>query len=106
MKIDLFPVPKKLGVIKEINPAAFAISYKLETDVEILDSKATMSLKKYKMDMVIANLLQTFQKECTIYRMPQNADDSTIPEKTHISQNSDNQTSIEAKIISEILNYI
>lgn len=57
LTVELVPVPKKLGVIKLINPNAFAISYKLETDVEILESKALMSLEKYGMDMVIANLL-------------------------------------------------
>ena len=57
LKLELLPVPKKLGMIKERNPSAFAVSYKLETDEAILMNKATMSLQKYKMDMVIANLL-------------------------------------------------
>ena len=61
------PVPKKLGIIKEKNPNAYAISYKLETDENILESKAVMSLKKYSMDMVIANLLSNFRSQCTIY---------------------------------------
>ena len=67
LKIELEPVPKMLGVIKENNPKAVAISFKLETDKTILKQKATSSLKKYNMDMVVANLLQTGRTECTIY---------------------------------------
>jgi len=44
-------------MIKEKNPRAFAVSYKLETDEALLERKATMSMEKYSMDMVIANLL-------------------------------------------------
>ena len=67
LKIELEPVPKMLGVIKENNPKAVAISFKLETDKTILKQKATSSLKKYNMDMVVANLLQTARTECTIF---------------------------------------
>lgn len=107
--MELLPVPKKLGVIKQINPNAFAISYKLETDEEILESKALMSLKKYNMDMVIANLLQTFRTECTIYKSIKNQNDSDDPvyETKKISQGqSDDETSLEFKIISEIYAHI
>ena len=36
LKIELEPVPKLLGIIKEKNPNAVAISFKLETDKTIL----------------------------------------------------------------------
>ena len=36
LTVELLPVPKKLGVIKELNPRAFVASYKLETDEAIL----------------------------------------------------------------------
>ena len=68
LQLELVPVPKKLGMIKEKHPDAFVVSYKLETDAEILESKATMSMATYGLDMVIANLLQTYKKECIIFR--------------------------------------
>ena len=61
LDVSLLPVPKKLGIIKSNNPSAIAISYKLETDEAILENKAVMSLEKYNMDMVIANLLSNFR---------------------------------------------
>ena len=69
LDLSLLPVPKKLGAIKTLNPEAIAISYKLETDESILESKAVMSLKKYSMDMVIANLLSSFRSQCTVYNV-------------------------------------
>ena len=72
LKIALEPVPKMLGIIKERNPKAIAISFKLETDQAILKQKATSSMKKYNMDMVVANLLQTARTECTIYSKQKN----------------------------------
>ena len=67
LNLQLLPVPKKLGLIKNKNANAFAISYKLETDPAILESKALSSLQNYQMDMVIANLLASFRSQCTIY---------------------------------------
>ena len=46
-----------LGIIKERNPNAIAISFKLETDNGILLKKAKASMDKYGMDHVVANLL-------------------------------------------------
>eukprot|EP00352_Strombidinopsis_acuminata_P004034 CAMPEP_0176403932 /NCGR_PEP_ID=MMETSP0126-20121128/50471_1 /TAXON_ID=141414 ORGANISM="Strombidinopsis acuminatum, Strain SPMC142" /NCGR_SAMPLE_ID=MMETSP0126 /ASSEMBLY_ACC=CAM_ASM_000229 /LENGTH=86 /DNA_ID=CAMNT_0017782441 /DNA_START=160 /DNA_END=417 /DNA_ORIENTATION=+ len=56
-----------LGKIREWNPSCTAISFKLETDPEILKQKATNSLNTYKMHAVIANLLSTCRKECIVY---------------------------------------
>ena len=72
LKIELEPVPKMLGIIKERNPKAIAISFKLETDQAILKQKATSSMNKYNMDMVVANLLQTARTKCTIYSKQKN----------------------------------
>ena len=99
-------MPKKLGVIKEKNPSALAISYKLETDATILESKATMSLSKYSMDIVIANLLQSFRTECTVYRAAtQEGDD---PQKTKLMLTGEpEESSLEAKIVANIYsNYL
>lgn len=95
MSVELLPVPKKLGVIKELNPHAFVASYKLETDEAILASKATMSLQKYQLDMVIANLLATYRDSCTIYSA--HAPDGAPLERSETSQ------SLEALIIEHVL---
>lgn len=55
--IELDPVPKLLGEIKKWNPQTTAISFKLETDEDILETKAIGSIEKYGMNMVVANML-------------------------------------------------
>ena len=56
-----------LGLIKsEWCPDAFEISFKLETDEAILFLKATKSIANYGMDLVIANMLQTYKDTVTM----------------------------------------
>jgi phosphopantothenate---cysteine ligase (ATP) len=64
LTITLDPVPKLLGMIKVWCPTALAISFKLETDHALLEMKAQASIKKYGVDLVVANLLQTRMDEC------------------------------------------
>lgn len=71
-------MPKKLGVIKKLNPSAFVVSYKLETDADILEAKATMSLQKYGMDIVIANLLSSYRNQCTVYTASENSHEASF----------------------------
>ncbi|CAN6476835.1 unnamed protein product [Victoria cruziana] len=60
LNVSLAPVPKMLSVLRnEWAPRAFCISFKLETDAEILLEKAEMALNKYKMHAVVANELLT-----------------------------------------------
>jgi len=67
-KLDLAPVPKKLGLIKsEWNPETVLVSFKLETDNELLESKSLNAIKTYGVDMVVANELQTRRTQVTIY---------------------------------------
>lgn len=52
------PSPKKLGLIKEDwNPQSLVVSFKLETDLDILEQKALKAIENYKVDAVIANEL-------------------------------------------------
>lgn len=59
ISISLSPVPKMLKEIKKWNPNAFVVSFKLETDPEILMKKSESSMKANGQDIVIANLLQS-----------------------------------------------
>uniref|UniRef100_M1BF14 Cornichon n=1 Tax=Solanum tuberosum TaxID=4113 RepID=M1BF14_SOLTU len=67
LDMRLAQVPKMLYVLRnEWAPVAFCISFKLETDTDILLGKADMALKKYKMHMVVANELQTRKEEVIV----------------------------------------
>jgi phosphopantothenate-cysteine ligase len=58
--IDLDPVPKFLkNLVDGWAPEGMIVSFKLETDPEILVSKARYSLERYQHHLVIGNLLAT-----------------------------------------------
>uniref|UniRef100_A0A6U7DKI9 DNA/pantothenate metabolism flavoprotein C-terminal domain-containing protein n=1 Tax=Haptolina brevifila TaxID=156173 RepID=A0A6U7DKI9_9EUKA len=71
--LSLRPVPKVLGAIKHGDdkdaawaPQCFVISFKLETNPAILLAKASGALAKYGVDVVCANLLQSYKREVTL----------------------------------------
>jgi phosphopantothenate-cysteine ligase len=58
--LELKPVPKVMGLLRESwAPDAFVVSFKLETDKDILRQKAEGAVEKYKVHMVIGNLLDS-----------------------------------------------
>jgi phosphopantothenate-cysteine ligase len=58
--IDLDPVPKFLkNLVDGWAPQGFFVSFKLETDPEILVRKARLSLERYQHHLVVGNLLAT-----------------------------------------------
>mmetsp|Transcript_17051 Transcript_17051/g.23954 ORF Transcript_17051/g.23954 Transcript_17051/m.23954 type:complete len:121 (-) Transcript_17051:31-393(-) len=64
LDIHLEGVPKILKYVTSVwAPAAFTISFKLETDENILLQKAQGAIDKYSVDLVVANLLQTRYSE-------------------------------------------
>ncbi|XP_024027642.1 phosphopantothenate--cysteine ligase 2 [Morus notabilis] len=67
LNMQLAQVPKMLSVLRrDWAPMAFCISFKLETDSKILLEKAGVALKKYKMNMVVANELSSRKEEVVI----------------------------------------
>ncbi|KAG5250926.1 phosphopantothenate--cysteine ligase [Salix suchowensis] len=67
LDMRLVQVPKMLSALKkEWAPMAFCISFKLETDSNILLEKAEMAREKYRMHMVVANELSTRKEEVTV----------------------------------------
>ncbi|KAK0058670.1 phosphopantothenate--cysteine ligase [Biomphalaria pfeifferi] len=67
LQLSLEMTPKMLKpLVKDWVPKAFIISFKLETNHEILIEKAKKALATYKHQMVIANLLDTRKKEVYI----------------------------------------
>eukprot|EP00741_Cyanophora_paradoxa_P004292 tig00000792_g4166.t1 len=64
LTLQLAKVPKLLGTIRhEWAPRAFCISFKLETDIAMLELKSRQALQRYGVDLVIANLLHTRKDE-------------------------------------------
>jgi phosphopantothenate---cysteine ligase (ATP) len=58
--LTLKPVPKLLGYLRSHwAPNAFVVSFKLETDANILRSKVEQAVHSYGVHMVIGNLLET-----------------------------------------------
>nr|XP_017222765.1 PREDICTED: phosphopantothenate--cysteine ligase 2-like isoform X2 [Daucus carota subsp. sativus] len=67
LDMRLAQVPKMLLVLRnDWAPKAFFISFKLETDMDILLKKAGNALRKYKMHAVVANELLTRKEEVTV----------------------------------------
>ncbi|KAK6938202.1 DNA/pantothenate metabolism flavoprotein, C-terminal [Dillenia turbinata] len=67
LDMRLVQVPKMLSVLRtDWDPLAFCISFKLETDSQILLEKAGMALKKYKMHMVVANELHSRKEKVVV----------------------------------------
>lgn len=61
MNLELKAVPKVLGSLtSDWCPNAFVVSFKLETDTEILFEKAHRALELYSVHVVVANILQVF----------------------------------------------
>jgi phosphopantothenate-cysteine ligase len=66
--VRLKPVPKLLGSIKgEYAPEAFVVSFKLETDENLLEEKCCQSADKYHQDIIIGNMLKTRTKQVRIF---------------------------------------
>lgn len=64
--ISLQIVPKLLSPLVNLwVPKAFVVSFKLETDENMLLEKARGALKKYKHNLVIGNILQTRRNKVT-----------------------------------------
>nr|VZH96296.1 unnamed protein product [Spirometra erinaceieuropaei] len=64
LTIHLSPVPKTLGLLtRSWASGAFVVSFKLETDKEVLLTRAKQALEKYQTHVVVANLLHTRKRE-------------------------------------------
>lgn len=91
LNLALEGVPKALGILrKSWAPRAFLVSFKLETDEELLFKKACGALEKYGVHAVVANILDT-RKE-TVMIVSRNGGGTgfhadrihRIPENAHI----------------------
>ena len=56
--LHLDPVPKLLKSVRVWSPHSFVVSFKLETDPNLVLMKARLAIEKYGVHLVIANQLQ------------------------------------------------
>ena len=97
--VQLSLVPKMLKpLVSQWAKKCFVVSFKLETDPEILLSKSATALEKYGHDLVIGNILDTRKKEVVfVFKDGSN-------EKVEISDKEmDDGIEIEVKIIRKLL---
>ncbi|CAH3124325.1 unnamed protein product [Pocillopora meandrina] len=63
LQLNLVQSPKMMApLVKEWIPQAFTVSFKLETDMNIISKKAREALAKYSHQVVVSNILQTRKK--------------------------------------------
>lgn len=74
LTLQLSNVPKLLGAVRTWLPDAFVLSFKLETNRNVLAAKAAAAIQKYGVDAVVSNLLQTRRDEVTIVSREPGAD--------------------------------
>ncbi|KAF7829891.1 phosphopantothenate--cysteine ligase 2-like [Senna tora] len=97
LDVKLIQVPKMLSVVRnEWAPSAFCISFKLETDSNILLNKADKALENYKMHAVVANELSTRKEEVVVVTR---ADKTTV--RRNKSQSGDDVENPLIRLLSE-----
>ena len=95
LTLELQSVRKEIYKIKEEwNTNAFVVTFKLETDKDILITKAFNGIKKSKGDLVIANLLQT--RYNTLYIIDSN-------EQVEVIEKGKDDEYIEKKLVYTII---
>lgn len=96
--VDLEPVPKFLRrLVDSWAPIAMIVSFKLETDNNILIKKARTALERYNHQLVIGNLLQNRKHE-VVFVTPQH-DEWIKLSKAQISENVEIESMIIPKIV-------
>jgi len=77
LTLKLHPVPKLIPALRKLwAPHAFTVSFKLETDTNILRHKAMLAMKRYGPHMVVGNILETRHEKVWILQQTNDADDS------------------------------
>ncbi|KAK9744038.1 DNA / pantothenate metabolism flavoprotein [Popillia japonica] len=96
--ISLQLVPKLLAPLVSLwVPQAFVVSFKLETDENILIAKARDSLNKYKHKLVVGNMLQT-RRQKVVFVTPESSYEVLLSREQMI-----NGMEIEDLIVSNVV---
>uniref|UniRef100_A0A8D8T722 Phosphopantothenate--cysteine ligase n=1 Tax=Cacopsylla melanoneura TaxID=428564 RepID=A0A8D8T722_9HEMI len=96
--ISLQLVPKMLSPLTSVwSPKAFVVSFKLETNPEILVKKAKAALDKYHHKLVIGNLLHSRKFEVVLVS-PDNEETIQLSERDR-----DTGVEIEKYLVAEVV---
>lgn len=99
--VNLEQVPKfLLRLVDNWAPLAMIVSFKLETDLLILISKAKLALAKYQHQLVIGNLLQT-RKEEVVFITPDGTENWIKLTGAEIAAHKDIESIIIPQVIAE-----
>jgi phosphopantothenate-cysteine ligase len=106
--LKLKPVPKILGTLrKKWAPSAFVVSFKLETDPDLLRTKAERAVERYGCHMVIGNLLQSRHEKVFILtpedQQVQNPCDATDWPLEEITKSSNDIDSLESSLMDVVI---
>eukprot|EP00939_MAST-03C_sp_MAST-3C-sp1_P000799 g799.t1 len=103
LDLKLSSTPKMLGCIKDMWGAksAVVVSFKLETNPNILFAKAAMSILKYRVDAVVANVLDTRYEIAHIVR-PAGRLENLVVENTLICGGETTQVLVKGATIRDV----
>lgn len=98
--IQLRIVPKMLDpLVSEWARSCFVVSFKLETDSQILTAKALQALEKYGHNIVIGNLLKTRKRE--VWIVTRDSQEKIMMEDSELHSGKE----IEEKIVAMVRSY-
>jgi phosphopantothenate-cysteine ligase len=107
LTLHLHQVPKMLPVLTQVwAPHSYVVSFKLETDKNILLSKAKQAIMKYHVHQVIANLLPTRKVECFSIQPTGSSTGMQLKESDFVVDNlvkSSSQLDIEELIVGNVV---
>ena len=92
LTLKLHPVPKLIPALRKLwAPDAFTVSFKLETDTNILRHKAMLAMKRYGPHMVVGNILKTRHEKVWILQQTNDENDNG---DTNTSSTQDDPSSV------------
>jgi phosphopantothenate-cysteine ligase len=112
LTIHLEPVPKAIGQLRRNwAPEAFVVSFKLETDPQILREKSERAVSRYGCHMVIGNLLKSRHEKIWLLqppdqrnKHPSDASDASDWPLTEITRPvSDDPDALESKLVDTVV---
>lgn len=109
--LALSQVPKRLGALtQDWAPNAYVVSFKLETDENILLDKARRAIDKYSVHLVVANLLHQRRDACILVAGKGVLQGSVLSDVTderfeyeHITRDATHELYIEKQLIENIV---
>jgi len=103
LTLEMAQVPKANNMLRDLCPDAVLVGFKLETDPDILDKKATRSITKNRLNLVVGNILQTRYQQITLYEQDM-ANQTTS--KQVVNFNPQKAASLETLIVQAISSLI